>query len=58
MTMTQSYDDGEDVPTDDDDWEPENRPILAAIRAIPDPAVRRAVMIIAVLIVFHGRAGR
>jgi hypothetical protein len=53
-----SYDDGEDVPTPDDGWEDEHRPVLELIRAIPDADVRRAVMAVFVLAVLHGRVGR
>jgi hypothetical protein len=58
MTMTSSYDDGEDIATPEDDFTERNRSIIEAIRAIPDPAVRRAVMILVVLLIFKGRAGR
>lgn len=57
-TVTASYDDGEDVATDDDGWEPEHRPVLELIRAIPDPQVRLAVMAVLVLAVLKGRVGR
>jgi hypothetical protein len=58
MATTASYDDGEDVPTPDDGWEPQHRPVLEAIRAIPDEHTRRAVMAVFVLAVLHGRVGR
>jgi hypothetical protein len=57
VTVTGSYDDGEDVPTPDDAWTDDNRPVLDAIRAIPDAATRRAVMAVFVLAVLHGRVG-
>lgn len=53
-----SYDDGEDVATPGDDFDAEHHPILEAIRAIPDPHTRRAVMAVFVVAVLEGRAGR
>ena len=58
MATTASYDDGEDVPTPDDGFTAEHADILDAVRAIPDPATRRAVMTLVVLLLFRGRAGR
>jgi len=53
-----SYDDGEDVATDGDGFTTEHAGILDAVRAIPDPSTRRALMTLVVLLLFHGRAGR
>lgn len=53
-----SYDDGEDIPTPDEDLAPDHRRAIDAIRAIPDPHVRRALMIVFVLAVLRGRVGR
>jgi hypothetical protein len=58
MTVTGSYDDGEDVPTPDDGWEAEHRPLLELIRRIGDDDVRRAVMAVFVVGVLRGRVGR
>jgi hypothetical protein len=58
VTVTATYDDGEDVATPGDSFDAEHHPVLAAIREIPDPATRRAVMALFVLAVLHGRAGR
>ena len=58
MTVTGSYDDGEDVPTPGDGFTAEHAAILDAVRAIPDPATRRAVMTLVVLLLFRGRPGR
>lgn len=58
MTVTAAYDDGEDVATSGDGFDAEHHPVLAAIRAIPDPATRRALMVLFVLVVLHGRVGR
>jgi hypothetical protein len=55
---TTSYDDGEDVATDADGFVDTHAATLAAIRAIGDPATRRAIMILFVLVVLHGRVGR
>ena len=57
-TVTGSYDDGEDVATDGDGFTAEHADILDNVRAIPDPATRRAVMALVVLLLFKGRAGR
>jgi hypothetical protein len=53
-----SYDDGEDVPTARDGFTAEHADMLANIRAIGDPATRRAVMALFVLVILHGRVGR
>lgn len=59
MTVTAgSYDDGEDVATPGDGFDAEHHPILEAIRQIPDPHTRRAVMILFVLVVLKGTVGR
>jgi hypothetical protein len=58
VTVTGSYDDGEDVPTPGDGFTDEHADVLEAVRAIPDPATRRAVMTLVVLLLFKGRAGR
>jgi hypothetical protein len=58
VTITASYDDGEDVATAGDGFAVEHGELLAAIRAIADPATRRAVFILFVLSVLHGRVGR
>lgn len=59
MTDTNAaYDDGEDVPTDDDGFVDEHRPLLALIRAIPDQHARRAVFALFVVAVLRGRIGR
>lgn len=58
MTVAASYDDGEDVATDADGFTDEHADVLDAVRAIPDPATRRAVMTLVVLLLFRGRAGR
>ena len=58
MTITGSYDDGEDVPTPDDAFDAEHHPVLTLIRAIPDPETRRAVMAVFVLAVLGGRVTR
>lgn len=56
--MTGSYDDGEDVPTPDDGFADEHRPLLDLIRAIPSAATRRAIMALFVVAVLDGRVGR
>jgi hypothetical protein len=58
MTVTSSFDDGEDVATPADGFIVEHAETLAAIRAIDDPPTRRAVFILFVLSVLHGRVGR
>ena len=59
MTVTAaSYDDGEDVPGVGDGFVEFHRPLLDLVRAIGDPAVRRAVMALVVIAVFGGRVGR
>jgi hypothetical protein len=58
VTVTGSYDDGEDVPTPADAWADEHRALLDLIRAIPDAQTRRAVMAVFVVAVLNGRAGR
>jgi hypothetical protein len=55
---TTSYDDAENVATDDDGWAAEHAQLLDAVRAIGDPATRRAVWLLIVLAVLHGRVGR
>lgn len=57
LTVDHSYDDGEDVPTEDDGFVDEHRELLELVRAIPDPDTRRAVMALLVILVFRGRAG-
>jgi hypothetical protein len=57
VTVTGSYDDGEDVPTPGDGWEAEHAELLAAIRAIPDRRLRLRVWR-AVLIALGNRVGR
>jgi hypothetical protein len=57
VTVTGSYDDGENV--DDGDALPdEHRHAIDLIRAIQDPAVRRAVFAVFILAVLRGRVGR
>jgi hypothetical protein len=58
MTVTFVYDDDEDILTPDEDLEPDQLIAIAAIRTVPDPASRRALMILFVLTVLHGRVGR
>jgi hypothetical protein len=59
VTVTaQSYDDGEDVAGEGDGFTARHADILDAVRAIPDPATRRAIMALVVLLLFKGRAGR
>lgn len=59
MTVTaDAYDDGEDVDTPGDGFVAAHAAELAAIRAIPDPTIRRALMILVVLLIFKGRVGR
>jgi hypothetical protein len=53
-----SYDDGEDIPTPDEDLGEQDRSILDAIRDVDDPKVRRALMILFVIVVLRGRIGR
>jgi hypothetical protein len=56
--VTTSYDDGEDLPTPEEDLGPQARQVIQAIRAIDDPKIRRAVFMLFVLAVLHGRIGR
>lgn len=58
MTVAASYDDGEDIATPDEDLDDDARAAIAAIRQIPDAGVRRALMMLFVLAVLHGRVGR
>jgi len=58
MTVTFVYDDDEDLPTVDEDLEPDHVAAIAAIRDIPDVRIRKALMILFVLTVLHGRVGR
>ena len=59
MTVTAaSFDDGEDVATVDDGWAAAHAQLLDAVRAIGDPDTRRAVWLLIVLAVLHGRVGR
>jgi len=52
-----AYDDGEDVPTPGDDMDDDQLAAIAAIRAVPDARIRRAIMAVFVLAVLHGRVG-
>ena len=58
VVTAHAYDDGENVPTPDDWFTDEHAGILDAVRAIPDPSTRRAIMTLVVLLLFDGRAGR
>lgn len=58
MTTTASYDDGENIATPDEDMDDDARAAIASIRQIPDAGVRRALMMLFVLAVLHGRVGR
>lgn len=58
MATTSSYDDGEDIATPDEDMNDDARAAIASIRLIPDAGVRRALMMLFVLAVLHGRVGR
>jgi hypothetical protein len=58
IAVDAAYDDGEDLATPGDGFVAEHADLLDAVRAIPDPATRRAVMTLVVLLAFRGRAGR
>lgn len=53
-----AYDDGEDIATPDEDMPADHVAALEAIRRIPDAGARRALMVLFVLAVVHGRVGR
>ena len=57
MTVTAAYDDGEDLDVGDA-LPDEHRHAIDLIRAIRDPAVRKAVFAVFVLAVLRGRIGR
>jgi hypothetical protein len=58
VTMTGAYDDGESIATPDEDMPADHVAAIASIRRIPDAGVRRALMVLFVLAVLHGRIGR
>lgn len=58
MMIGAAYDDGEDIATPDEDMDDDQRAAIASIRLIPDAGVRRALMMLFVLAVLHGRVGR
>lgn len=58
MTITHVYDDDEDLPTPDEDLEPNHVAAIATIRAVPDRRIRLALMTLFVLAVLKGRTGR